>query len=111
MTGLVFLAYIRRILAPALRRGDLVILDNLTTHKVASVEAAIRATGASILYLWPYSPDLNLIEQVFLKLEALLRSAAARTRDPLWTTVDHFLSRLSPAECRRHLTNSGYDFT
>ncbi len=110
MTGPAFLAYIRQVLAPTLRPGDVVVLDNLAAHKVAGVEAAIRATGASILYLPPYSPDLNPIEQVFAKLKALLRSAAARTKEALWATIGQLLNRFSPDECRRYLTNSGYEF-
>ena len=71
---------------------------------------AIRATGASLLYLPPYSPDLNPIEQVFAKLKALLRKAAARTREALWITIGHLLSTFNPAECRNYLANSGYAF-
>ena len=111
MNGPAFLAYVERFLAPTLRRGDVVAMDNLGAHKVAGVEAAITAKGASVLYLPPYSPDLNPIEQVFAKLKALLRSAAARPRDALWTTIGRLLNRFSPAECRRYLANSGYEFT
>ena len=111
MTGPAFLAYVEQFLAPTLRSGDVVVMDNLAVHKVAGVEAAIRAVGASLLYLPPYSPDLNPIEQVFAKLKALLRGAAARTRETLWTTIGQLLSRFSPAECRNYFTNSGYEFT
>ncbi len=86
-------------------------MDNLGAHKVAGVEDAIRFTGASLLYLPPYSPDLNPIEQVFAKLKALLRGAAARTKEALWATIGQILSRFSPVECRNYLTNSGYEFT
>ncbi len=72
---------------------------------------AIAAVGASILFLPPYSPDLNPIEQVFAKLKALLRQAAARTRETLWTTIGHLRNRFSPDECRRYLANSEYEFT
>ena len=111
MTGPAFLAYVEQFLVPALRPGDVAVMDNLAAHKVAGVEAAIRAVGASVLYLPPYSPDLNPIEQAFAKLKALLRGAAARTREALWTTIGQLLGRFSPTECRNYLTNSGYEFT
>jgi transposase len=110
MTGEAFLAYVRQFLAPELKRGDVVVMDNLAAHKVAGVAEAVRAAGASILYLPPYSPDLNPIEQVFAKLKALLRKAAARTRDALWSTIGRLLDAFSPAECRNYLENSGYAF-
>lgn len=111
MNGPAFLAYVEQILAPALRRGDVVVTDNLGAHKVADGENAIRRVGANLLYLPPYSPDLNPIEQTFAKLEALLRHAAARNRDALWHTIGRLLDRFSPAECRNYLTNSGYGLT
>ena len=111
ITGPAFLAYVEQFLAPTLQPGDVVVMDNLAAHKVAGIEGAIRAVGASLLYLPPYSPDLNPIEQVFAKFKALLRSAAARTKDALWATIGHLLSRFSPAECRNYLTNSGYELT
>ena len=83
MTGDVFRAYVEQMLAPALRPGDVVVMDNLAAHKVAGVTKAIQAVGASVMYLPPYSPDLNPIEQVFAKLKALLRKAEARTKDVL----------------------------
>ena len=110
MTDEAFLAYVGQFLAPILVKGDVVVLDNLSAHKVAGGRKAIQATGASILYLPPYSPDLNPIEQVFAKLKALLRKAAARTREALWTTIGHFLGSFSPIECRNYLANSGYEF-
>ena len=110
MTGEMFLVYVRQFLAPELRRGDIVVLDNLAAHKVAGVREAIRAAGASLLYLPPYSPDLNPIEQMFAKLKALLRKAAARTREALWTTIGQLLDLFSPAECRNYIANSGYEF-
>ncbi|WP_043839732.1 transposase, partial [Muricoccus aerilatus] len=97
-------------LAPVLSKGDVVVLDNLPAHKVAGVSEAIRATGASLLYLPPYSPDLNPIEQAFAKLKALLRKATARTREALWTTIGHLLETFTPTECRNYLVNSGYAF-
>lgn len=110
MTGETFRAYVEQFLAPALSPGDIVVMDNLAAHKVAGVRQAITKAGASILYLPPYSPDLNPIEQVFAKLKALLRKATARTRDTLWTTIGHLLDAFSPAECRNYLSNSGYAF-
>ena len=111
MNGSAFLAYVEQFLAPALRRGDVVVMDNLGAHKVAGVEDAIRSVGASLLYLPPYSPDLNPIEQAFAKLKTLLRRAATRTRNTLWSTIGHLLGQFSPAECRNYLTNCGYEFT
>ncbi|WP_424137705.1 IS630 family transposase [Roseomonas chloroacetimidivorans] len=108
MTGEAFLAYVGQFLAPVLAKGDVVVLDNLPAHKVAGVCEAIRATGASLLYLPPYSPDLNPIEQAFAKLKALLRKAAARSREALWTTLGRLLDTFTPAECRNYLANSGY---
>jgi transposase len=108
MTGQAFRAYVEQSLAPVLSAGDVVVLDNLAAHKVAGVRAAIAAAGASILYLPPYSPDLNPIEQVFAKLKAGLRKAAARTREALWTTIGGLLAAFSPEECRRYLAHSGY---
>jgi len=110
MTGEAFLAYIGQFLAPTLAKSDVVVLDNLAAHKVAGVREAIRATGASLLYLPPYSPDLNPIEQAVAKLKALLRKAAARTREALWTTIGRLLGTFTPAECRNYLANSGYAF-
>ena len=85
-------------------------MDNLSAHKVAGVEAAIRARGASLLYLPPSSPDLNPIEQAFAKLKALLRKAAARTQETLWATSGHLLARCCPDEYRNYLAHSGYAF-
>ena len=111
MNGFAFLAYVQQFLVPTLRRDDVVIMDTLAAHKVAGVAEAIRAAGASILYLPPYSPDLNPIEQAFSKLKALLRGAATRTKEALWTTIGQLLDRFSPDECRSYLANSGYKFT
>ena len=106
-----FLAYVEQFLAPTLQHGDVVVMDNLAVHKMEGVKEAIRAVGASVLHLLPYLPDLNPIEPVFAKLKALLRSAAARTKDALWATIGRMLNRFSPAKCRNHLANSGYEFT
>ena len=110
MTGRAFRAYAEQFLAPALSPGDVVVMDNLAAHKVAGVREAIAAAGASILYLPPYSPDLNPIEQAFAKLKALLRKVAARTREALWTAISQSLDAFSPQECRNYLANSGYEF-
>lgn len=110
MTGEAFLAYVEQFLAPGLSPGDVVVLDNLAAHKVAGVEQAVRAAGASVMYLPPYSPDLNPIEQAFAKLKALLRKTAARTRDTLWAAIGRSLGSFSPNECRNYLANSGYEF-
>ena len=111
MTGAWFRAYVEQMLAPALSPGDVVVMDNLAAHKVAGVREAIRAVGASVLYLPPYSPDLNPIEQLFAKLKAMLRSAAARTKDALWDMIGRSLKAFSEAECRNYLAHCGYDLT
>jgi transposase len=110
MTGEAFRAYVEQFLAPTLSKGDVVVMDNLGAHKVAGVREAIAAVGASILYLPPYSPDLNPIEQAFAKLKALLRKAAARTREALWGAIGRVLDSFNPDECRNYLANSGYEF-
>jgi transposase len=110
MTGETFRAYVEQVLAPALSKGDVLVMDNLAAHKVAGVREAIAAVGASILYLPPYSPDLNPIEQVFAKFKVLLQKAATRTREALWTTIGRLLNAFSPAECQNYLINSGYAF-
>ena len=86
----------------------MLVLDNLSSHKVAGVREAVEAAGATLRYLPPYSPDLNPIEQVFAKLKALLRAAAARTTDALWAAAGQALQRFSPAECARYLAHCGY---
>ena len=108
INGESFRAYVEQFLAPTLQPGDIVIADNLSSHKVAGAREAIEARGASLLFLPAYSPDLNPIEQVFAKLKQLLRSAAPRTRPSLWRTIGKCLDRFSPAECTNYLTNSGY---
>jgi transposase len=110
MTGTVFRTYGEQVLAPALEPGDIVAMDNLAVHKVAGVKEAIRAAGASVLYLPSYSPDFNPIEQFFAKLKALLRKAAARTQNALWETIGTSLDDFTPAECQNYIVNSGYEF-
>ena len=99
MDGPTFRAWTEQMLAPNLAPGDIVIMDNLAAHKVQGVREAIEARGAELRYLPPYSPDLNPIEQAFAKLKALLRKAAERTIDGLWTTIGERLHRFSPVEC------------
>jgi transposase len=108
MNGETFRAYIEQFLAPTLAHGDIVIMDNLSSHKVAGVREAIEARGASLIYLPPYSPDLNPIEQAFAKLKALLRKAAPRTVESLWTVIGESLSAFPPNECANYLTAAGY---
>ena len=108
MDGEMFLAYVRQFLCPTLRPGDIVILDNLNCHKVAGVKDAIAAAGAMLLYLPPYSPDLNPIEKLFAKLKALLRKAAKRSVEALWNEIGELLNTLSPTECANYFASSGY---
>ena len=111
MNGPTFLAYIQQQLAPVLRRGDIVVMDNLSAHKVAGVRAAVEAVGANVAYLPPYSPDLNPIELAFAKWKWLLRSAAERTRDGLWNLCGRLVDQFSPDECSRYLRHCGYTAT
>jgi transposase len=108
MTGASFVAYVEQALAPALRRGDIVILDNVPTHKVEAARIAIEAAGATMLFLPPYSPDMNPIELAFSKLKALLRKAAARTSKSLWRALREALSRFTPQECANFFAHAGY---
>jgi transposase len=107
INGAAFRAYIEQMLAPALAPGDIVIMDNLGSHKVGGVREAIEARGAELLYLPPYSPDLNPIELAFSKLKRALRSAAARTVDGLWNTIASLLDRFTPAECAAIMGTAG----
>jgi transposase len=109
MNGEAFTAYVETLLAPTLAQGDIVIMDNLPAHKVASARAAIEAVGANLMFLPPYSPDFNPIEQVFAKLKALLRKAAARTIDALEAAIATALDVFTPYECANYFTNSGYE--
>jgi transposase len=108
MDGEMFLAYVRQFLGPTLQPGDTAILDNLTSHKVAGVEEAIMATGATLLYLPPYSPDLNPIEKFFSKLKARLRKAAQRDSEALWKEIGELLNTVSPSECKNYFASCGY---
>ncbi len=108
MDGEAFLVYVQKFLCPTLNPGDIVIADNLPSHKVAGVREAIEAKGATLRYLPPYSPDLNPIEKLFSKLKALLRKAAHRTVDALWLEIGQLLSHFSPKECYNYFKSSGY---
>jgi transposase len=103
-----FCAYVEQMLAPTLRAGDVVLLDNLSSHKAAGVLEAVTAQGAQLVFLPPYSPDLNPIEQAFAKFKAALRRAAERTRDGLWQTIGRSLERYQPRECRNFFKSAGY---
>src|SRR5690242_3750664 len=106
--GETFLAYVEQILVPTLKPGDIVIVDNLGSHKGKAARHAIRAAGAKLFFLPPYSPDLNPIEQVFAKLKTLLRKAQRRTVDATWRKIGDLLTEFTPAECANYFRNSGY---
>ena len=108
INAITFLAYVKQQLVPTLRPRDIVILDNLGSHKGQAVRAAIRAAGARLVFLPPYSPDLNPIEQVFAKLKHLMRQAAERSVEATWRRSGELLNRFLPDECNRYLQNSGY---
>ena len=110
MNGAAFKAYTEQVLAPSLKPGDIVVMDNLSSHKVAGVREAIKAVGAYLLYLPPYSPDLNPIEQAFAKFKALLRKVSARTVDDLWVAIAEIIELFPPEECANYFRNSGYGF-
>ena len=102
-------AYVEQILAPTLRAGDIVVMDNLGSHKGAGVRKAIEAAGATLLYLPPYSPDFNPIENAFAKLKAMLRKTAARTIDGLWSAIGKIIDTFNPTECANYFAAAGYD--
>ena len=108
MNGASFLAYVEQILAPTLRRGDIVIMDNVSVHKVAGIREVIEARGAALCYLPAYSPDLNPNEKFFSKLKAVLRKAAARSLESLWATIGSCLADFSAQECAAYLASAGY---
>jgi len=108
INGKSFLAYVEQILVPTLKPGDIVIMDNLGSHKGKAVRKAIRTAGAKLFFLPPYSPDLNPIEQVFAKLKTLLRKADERTVEATWRRIGSLLSQFSPTECNNYLLNAGY---
>ena len=109
MTGEAFRAYVEQFLVPCLKPGDVVVMDNLSSHKGPRVRDMIEAVGARILFLPPYSPDCNPIENAFAKLKAHLRKAAARTVDALWNAIGRLIHLFTPAECRNYFNAAGYD--
>ena len=109
MDGDTFRAYIAQVLVPELRPGDVVVMDNLPAHRVDGVREAIEAAGADLLYLPPYSPDFNPIENAFAKLKALLRATAARTIPGLWNAVADSIEQFTPDECKNYFAAAGYD--
>ncbi|MEE9476554.1 MAG: IS630 family transposase [Roseateles sp.] len=108
MNAAIFQTYLERCLVPTLRPGDMVFMDNLSSHKGQAVAKAITARKATLHYLPSYSPDLNPIEQAFAKLKALLRKAAERSIEALWRTIGRLLDRFTPEECRNYFQNAGY---
>jgi transposase len=108
INGLSFLAYVEQVLLPTLSKGDIVIMDNLSSHKRKVIRRVLRAAGAKLFFLPPYSPDLNPIEQVFAKLKTLLRKADERTVEATWRRIGSLLDCFTPAECANYLKNSGY---
>jgi transposase len=108
MDGELFVAWVEQFLCPTLRAGDIVILDNLSSHKVEGVQQAIALVGAMVLYLPPYSPDLNPIEKLFSKLKTLLRKAAKRSTDELWKEIGELLNTVTASECANYFASSGY---
>lgn len=111
INGVTFTAWVEQCLVPTLKPGDVVIMDNLGSHKGKAVRQAIRAAGARLLFLPPYSPDINPIEQVFAKLKTLLRKAAERSIEAVWKRVGSLLDLFPPHECANYLRNSGYAAT
>ena len=108
MNGKAFLAYVQQVLTPTLKPGDLVVMDNLSSHKRAGVREALERVGAKVLYLPPYSPDLNPIELAFSKLKWLLRSTAERTIEALWSRLGKLLDEFPPQQCRNYFRHCGY---
>jgi transposase len=103
-----FRAYIEQVLVPTLKPGDIVVMDNLGSHKSGAIRSAIRSVGARLFYLPPYSPDLNPIEQVFAKLKGLLRKAEERTMEGVWQRIGGLLGCFAPDECANYFRNAGY---
>jgi transposase len=108
VNGDVFEAFVKQVLLPQLKPGDIVILDNLSSHRRASIEWLIESAGAQLRFLPPYSPDLNPIEMVFAKIKQLLRSLACRTRDALWRTMQSVLDQVSASDAANCFRHSGY---
>ena len=104
-----FEAYVRQVLVPDLGRGDVVIMDNLSSHKRASVRETIKAVGARLMFLPPYSPDFNPIEKAFARLKAMLRRTGKRTVSGLWSLIGSLLDLFQPQECANYFSSCGYD--
>lgn len=111
INGRIFRGWVEQHLVPTLRTGDIVVMDNLSAHKVAGVRDAIQRVGAEVMYLPPYSPDLNPIETVFSKFKWLVKSAARRTVDALWTTCGDMSQSFDEPECRNHFRHCGYRYS
>jgi transposase len=109
INGAAFQAYVDQVLVPDLRAGDVVIMDNLSSHKRPGIRAAIEAAGANLLYLPPYSPDFNPIENAFAKLKAMLRKAAERTVEGLWNAIGRIIETFTTSECANYFAAAGYD--
>ena len=108
ISGDSFRTYVEQVLVPELRPDDIVVMDNLGSHKAPAIRQAIRAAGAKLFYLPAYSPDLNPIEQVIAKLKHLLRKAAERTKEDVWRRIGSLLEQFTPQECENYIRNSGY---
>jgi transposase len=111
VNGEIFLAYVRQQLVPTLRKRDVVIMDNLSSHKRAGVREAIESAGAAVLFLPPYSPDLNPIENAFAKFKWLLKSGGPRTVEALWNACGRLLHNFTETECRNYIRHCGYRYT
>jgi transposase len=109
MNGAAFLAYVEQVLAPTLKSGDIVVMDNLPAHKLSSVREAIETTGAELRFLPPYSPDFNPIELAFSKVKTFLRKAAARSLPDLWDAIRDAIDAITPSDCRSYFTATGYE--
>ena len=109
MHGIAFLAYVEHVLVPDLAVGDVVVMDNLASHKVAGVRELIEGAGATLLYLPPYSPDFNPIEMAFSKLKAALRKAAARTKEDLWNAIAKAIEAFTRTDCENYFAAAGYE--
>ena len=110
INGRIFKTYIADVLVPTLRPGDIVVMDNLGSHKGRVIREMVRKAGARVWFLPPYSPDLNPIEQVFSKLKHLLRKAQERTSEQAWDRIGQLLKAFTPEECANYVANSGYRF-
>ena len=108
VNGASFLAWVEQSLAPTLKAGDVVVMDNLSSHKVKGVLEAIEKVGATVLYLPPYSPDMNPIEKLFSKIKPALRKAGERTIEGLWKAVGDIINAITPQECMNYITGTGY---